>query len=291
MKAVSPPSPSRHLARPGHTARGGFTLVELLVVIGIIALLIAMLLPALNRAKESAKTVQCASNMRQMGAAFIAYAQDFKNKFPPNLGSPPHAWYDEDKIVKYLPRREVVSGTKNAGGGVLVCPADDEDVVRSYAQNWLSVAFTSAGAVGLANGPPRTGSFFSYGVKDSSRIILLVEAYPVNPTTDVPTKWRPNPGVGLHGQKPGHKFGANPGVARPGGPKFGGANLDSEVAYYRHRLAKDRGQPVYKAIGRANFMLADGHVGLYSHDQLYNPGSSKSKFELLWSPIDWELDP
>src|SRR5947209_8784167 len=63
--------------------RGAFTLVELLVVIGIISVLVAILLPALGAARESAKTTKCLSNLRQIGSALQQYANDHKGCLVP----------------------------------------------------------------------------------------------------------------------------------------------------------------------------------------------------------------
>jgi prepilin-type processing-associated H-X9-DG protein/prepilin-type N-terminal cleavage/methylation domain-containing protein len=109
--------------------RMGFTLVELLVVIGIIAVLIAILMPALAAARESAQSVRCLSNQRQLGLGLVMFTQDHKGYLPkpwfndgPKEGQggwhyqyPMYGW--TYLLMKY------VTGVK----AVFRCPADTSD--------------------------------------------------------------------------------------------------------------------------------------------------------------------
>jgi prepilin-type N-terminal cleavage/methylation domain-containing protein/prepilin-type processing-associated H-X9-DG protein len=92
-----------------HRQRRGFTLVELAVVVGIMALLVAMLLPALMRAKENGRTVVCRGNMRQIMLGMFMYADDNEDYFPWPGGveaNRPASW-----VVSEKPRAAITSGT------------------------------------------------------------------------------------------------------------------------------------------------------------------------------------
>jgi prepilin-type N-terminal cleavage/methylation domain-containing protein/prepilin-type processing-associated H-X9-DG protein len=76
--------------------RSGFSLVELLVVVAIIALLAAMLFPAFSRARDNARRASCQSNLKQIGLSLQQYVQDYSSQYPPDnaisLGASPNGW-------------------------------------------------------------------------------------------------------------------------------------------------------------------------------------------------------
>ncbi len=143
--------------------RRGFTLVELLVVIGIIAVLLGILLPALNRAREGGRRAVCLSNMRQLGVAAFMYVQENKGRFPSVAAGTarPEDWvyWQAGRVLKdgAIVRYHGGEFTEN----LYTCPSDLLENHRfgykySYTANWNIFWYVSRTMAGYPYPPKIT---------------------------------------------------------------------------------------------------------------------------------------
>jgi len=190
--------------------RRGFTLIEILVVVAIIALLISILLPSLSRAKEMAKMTQCQSNLKQLMTAFATYGVEFKGRLPGLARDAEADWLgggNSPRTPGYTFNRQPYDGTifRYVGKNLLVyaCPSDIyeraydsrvQDAKYSYTMNTIidgaKVEMLSTAHYRLSSNPMDAANFSTTDHTQYMRplpgVPVLVEEDPQYWLTTVP---------------------------------------------------------------------------------------------------------
>ena len=268
-------SDQRPPRRPSSGRHGAFTLVELLVVVSIIALLIAILLPSMRAARDSAKRTLCKANMHSLAFGFVIYTTEYQGRYPAGYSKWDAPWGPGDM---YWHQRLIEEGLAYGKDGPkknnVVCPADKEPwKPYTWTPDEKLIYNCSYGAnpvVMIADGNNKSGQPISDGIHDwvgwlykdrkqarvdtirrPSTLIIVTEVEgPTSPFFFEP--WSPNKDEGQ----------------------------DGEWAWGRHDRNFD--PKTSETGGFANILHADGSVTNSGvNNQVYGLGSDNEDFQTL----------
>lgn len=246
-----------HPTRAGQR-RSGFTLIELLVVIAIIAILAAILVPAVSSALDTARTTHCSSNLRQYGLALQMFLNDSSGLFPKEgamgkylIPVDPDAWFN--KLPPYLDQETLIERLQDPNVG-MPRPGDGS-IWSCVAVNGSDVA--DAGALG----PLEPFMCYSYnlwidhngrkGEIPNTRFPKLLSDMDI----DAPSLFVVFSEV------------------LPSGGKSPG-NCYAKYLHYRHGGEKEK----------VNITFADGHVATYQRADIYTETKTQNRGGIMWNP-------